>query len=104
MECKFAIWSNGKVVFLGVRTGFNELVLSPPHPWSHPETLKAIVGLTYAAIDDSFEKWSERGVNLMNELIGQTDDLVQPAVQPAAQPVAQPPPGGRLLGQIQEER
>lgn len=78
MKCNFAIWTNGKKVFLAVKTGINEMVLSTPHPWSHNDTTKAIFGLTYAAIDDASGKWLqvEGGpVDLINELVGQTEEL-----------------------------
>lgn len=76
MECNFGIWTNGNEVFLAVRTAPQTLVLTDRHDWAENETTKAIIGLTYAAIDE--KRWVAKGVNNIREqLVGQTEVIGQ---------------------------
>lgn len=71
MDCNFGIWTNGVKVFLAVKTDQNTLVLTRPQPWASNETTKAIIGLTYAAIDQ--KQWDTNGVNILQDLVGHTE-------------------------------
>ncbi|KAF4616375.1 hypothetical protein D9613_008262 [Agrocybe pediades] len=70
MGCHFGIWSNGSKVFFAVRLADQRrLVCTPPREWTHPDTVRAVVGLTYAAIDaNNWEKNHE--INLAEKLAG----------------------------------
>ncbi|KAF9549066.1 hypothetical protein CPC08DRAFT_769147 [Agrocybe pediades] len=69
MSCSFAVWSNGSKAFFAVRFPDQwRLVCTPPVDWSHHNTVRAVIGLTYAALDEN--DW--RNINLTEKLVGAT--------------------------------
>ncbi|KAF4616371.1 hypothetical protein D9613_008266 [Agrocybe pediades] len=79
MSCNYALWSNGSKAFFAVRINEDRdcLVCTPAMDWSHHDTTRAVLGLTYAALDE--EKWMARNKQLAEALAGV--------------PVAEVPPG-----------
>lgn len=82
-DCKFGICTNGEEVFLAVRKPESpqELFLSQRKNWSHSSTAKAIIGLTYAAIDEKRGNWTRynpeaRNRGRRNHGQGQNIDII----------------------------